>query len=446
MEESRKTIKKLYDQYKPQDFTFGMPGSDNLNPTREILLDTLDKVEKKIQEVTDSIVIKKLQPKQEAEEPITGSRMENPGNSIAGKMNAIKAGSSNSVFESTLPPEYASQLQEALAMLNNIDELAKPLVIECDEILQKYSFDIPDSEELVMDDGLPCQVINTAEKSSDDDSSDDDSSDDEDEDEDEDEDDDCAMIELAWLKIILIICNVIKIIKIIIEYVLSILAQILQIICLAVGAWINPPNVAQIVGIIMAIVMSIIAKIIAYLLKMIFDLLNLDCLSDMTIDMIDQIIEALTSFNSLLGMLDSKTVGLLGGIDLNESLNSAKALIRELLEAKKEAWEEAKEELKKQFDEEHMEQWKDEAINTAINSALSTLSEYVDYNKIEQQVETVIEQGEEAWEQMKRINDDVRDAKIKAQKQSIKFSATAGSPDPSFSMLQKGFFVGAQLG
>src|SRR5574344_327753 len=60
MEEMNSTIKRLYDQYKPQDFKYGAAGSDNLNPQREMLMDQIDAIEKKIQDVTDEIVRKKI--------------------------------------------------------------------------------------------------------------------------------------------------------------------------------------------------------------------------------------------------------------------------------------------------------------------------------------------------------------------------------------------------
>ena len=70
MEETNLTIKRVYDQYDQKDFSYGTEDSFNLNPKREINLDKLDKLAAKIQEVTDNIIQKRIQPPPPPEEKI----------------------------------------------------------------------------------------------------------------------------------------------------------------------------------------------------------------------------------------------------------------------------------------------------------------------------------------------------------------------------------------
>jgi hypothetical protein len=122
---------------------------------------------------------------------------------------------------------------------------------------------------------------------------------------------DCAKIELGWLKILLVIAKIIKILAKIIDFVLGIVMPIIAIIQLAVGAWLNPTNIAKIAQIVAHMVIAIIIMMIAMIIQMIWDLLNLDCIADQVESLIQQIREALSAFSSLASAFNPTAVALL---------------------------------------------------------------------------------------------------------------------------------------
>jgi hypothetical protein len=121
----------------------------------------------------------------------------------------------------------------------------------------------------------------------------------------------CATIELGWLKILLIIAKVIQILAKIIDFVLSIVMPIIAIIQLAVGAWLNPTNIAKIAQIILHMVIAIVVMIIGMIIQLIWDLLNLDCVAAATEALIAEIQKALSAFASIANAFNPTAVALL---------------------------------------------------------------------------------------------------------------------------------------
>jgi hypothetical protein len=154
----------------------------------------------------------------------------------------------------------------------------------------------------------------------------------------------CAMIELTWLKIILIILKVLKILRMIIDIVLSVIVTILQILQWAIGAWLNPPNIALIAQYIVEMVTAIIIMIIAMLLQWLWSLLNLDCIGDITADMLAQIQQAISMFSSIASAFNPNSINLL--LDkLNEVTDPLEAMMDQA-KSKKEEWQKFRNQMK----------------------------------------------------------------------------------------------------
>ena len=118
----------------------------------------------------------------------------------------------------------------------------------------------------------------------------------------------CAAVELGFLKVILTILRVISILKKIVSYALNIAYTVSDIVQLAAGAWLNPTNIGKIIQRVLGRVMAIIQELISNIIKMIWDLLNLDCLSAMTQGYIDQINAALAGINQLKATINVNSV------------------------------------------------------------------------------------------------------------------------------------------
>jgi hypothetical protein len=383
MEESKTTIKKVYSEYYPQDFNYFSEDSTNLNPKREISLDNLDRIVTKLQEVTDDIIRKKIIPP-EPEEPITLANLggDTPAAGIplpkqqllaktGGQGNAIlfpiiNVGLTVDALDKSL--EYMIGTFPVGRLLDTLDA---PPILDCEEILlqftgKKKKSDGSDEEEegeMSADDEDFFSESNDDDSDNDGDSgdsdSDSDSGGDEDEDEsDEEEDSDdadtddedsgvkeCMEIELTWLKIILIILKIIKILKMIIDLVLSILIPILQIVQWAVGAWINPPNIALIIQFIVELVTALIIMIIAWIIQLLWNLLNLDCIADVVASILAQIQEALSAFASIAGAFNPVHINLFLDKFTEEVTDPLQGLIDQA-KSKKEDWQKFREQIK----------------------------------------------------------------------------------------------------
>lgn len=367
----KQTIKRAYDQYKPQDFSVGL---DNLNPKREMLLDKMAEIENKVQELTNDIVRKKIKPKEAPEEKIQAvAGGETPsGSNQFRKAKVDRAGGS-------LFGDIPKDLEVLIgAFPGSIDVLSKPPVIDCDPILQKYDFatDYEVYEEEAEDSSTTTYTykITTSSESTieeDDEENEDDDSPVEDSDGDADE---CASIELTWLKLILIILKIIRILLIIIDQVISTIITIIQIVCLAVGAWLNPPNIAQIVQIILGIVIALVVKMIAMLIQALWDMLNLDCLADQVMEVIAQIQECMDAFKSTLGLLNPEAITFFSDLLVN-GMSDMKDVIKQLLKAKGEAWAEAVDEIRKTFEPENLKKMKDQLEDGVIDGVLSSIGD-----------------------------------------------------------------------
>ena len=366
------TIKRVYDQYHLKDFEYGKVGSDNLNPQREMIKDQVALIEAAVQELTDEIVRKKIRVPKEVEDPIKAvvSGESPTSSSPERRARAKRAGSDTLAIFGDIPEDLELWIG---TFPGSVNELSLPPIIACEEILRKYDFDTGEITEVASpNDGEMTYEISTS--SSDEDDEDDNNNDD---DSNEDSEDnyseqlaECAEIEMEWLKIILAILKIIKILNMILEKVIATVVLVIKIVCLAAGAWINPPNIAQIVKIIVSMVMGLICMIIAKLIQLLFSLLNLDCLADQVMDVLDQIQEAMNAFSSTLGMLDPNTITFLGDL-MKNGMNDLHSIVEELMQSKHEAWEQAKQEIAQTFSKENLKKIQDQMLKEAANAALN---------------------------------------------------------------------------
>ena len=118
----------------------------------------------------------------------------------------------------------------------------------------------------------------------------------------------CALKELAFLKIILMILKIVKILRMICAYVISTIYIVMDIVQLAAGAWLNPTNIAKIANKIIQRVLAAVVMIIFKLIQRLWNLLNLNCISDLTQDLIDQIRSALSMLEEMKSLCDPNSI------------------------------------------------------------------------------------------------------------------------------------------
>jgi hypothetical protein len=154
------------------------------------------------------------------------------------------------------------------------------------------------------------------------------------------------------------------------DLILAILVPILEIVMLALMCWLIPPAAEQLRQRITEMVIALIIMIITRLLAMIFQLLNLDCISDQTMNMISQIKEAMTAFSSIMSVFKEDSVSMMIGNALDQ-LKDPLDSIAEMWEQKKEAWDKMKSEWgigNENFLKDMWDKTKDQIKTGAINS------------------------------------------------------------------------------
>lgn len=335
MDQSKNIIKRVYDEYSPSDYILNTDSSTNLNPQREIPFDQLEIIRQRLQVVTDDIVRRRIARVEEPELPARVSvtpGSTSPKNSPLRQAAQISTGTiglgvlfpvidgPNGGLQHLLEPLIGSFPSELI-----LGELDKPLALDCKEILKQYDFPEDDSNEKDEEDPDSESGSDISPEDSDeegdeeeDNPSEDDNGEDEDDEGEIDEFEACAMIEMVWLKIILIILRIIKILQILMDLILAILVPLLEIVMLALICWIVPPAAEQLRQRITEMVIAIIIMIITRLIQMIWGLLNLDCLTDMTMDLIAQIRTAMSMFYSLMSVFNVKAVNMTIGNTLDQ--------------------------------------------------------------------------------------------------------------------------------
>jgi hypothetical protein len=374
-------MKETYNKYIPSDYEYGTESATTLNPVREVGFSQIEIIRRRLQEVTDDIIRKKIVKEPPPETPISVSL--SPGalpsrNSPLRQAVQINTGSIglNLAFPALDGPVGGPQsLLEAVVgtfpnelMLRDLDG---PLAIDCKEILKAFDFaedddsdDNHDADESGAGNSTVSGIVNPPTTSTPDDSTDDGG-------EDISDYEACAMVEMEWLKIILIILKIIKILQTILDMILAILVPIFEIVMLALMCWLIPPSAEQLRQRITEMVMAIVIMIITKLIQMIFNLLNFDCLCDQTMDIINQIRQALSAFSSLMSVFDISAVTMMFG-NFSDQVKDSWSAVEELLKNKKEAWDKM---IKEWGDPKLLDKmWKntkDQFINGAVDAVAS---------------------------------------------------------------------------
>ena len=204
--------------------------------------------------------------------------------------------------------------------LDIIDNISSPFTVDCDGV----ATEITDKENQEDEDDQNESNDNSGDNEGgegggdDDDDNDDGSSEEAESAQDEKDDEDeananeaimqCALKELAFLKIILMILKIVKILRMICAYVISTIYIVMDIVQLAAGAWLNPTNIAKIANKIIQRVLAAVVMIIFKLIQKLWNLLNLNCISDLTQDLIDQIKSALSMLEEMKSLCDPNSI------------------------------------------------------------------------------------------------------------------------------------------
>lgn len=137
----------------------------------------------------------------------------------------------------------------------------------------------------------------------------------------DDDDDTCDLINLSWLKIILIIVTVLGILVKVLVLIQNIMKAIADIAKDAQLCWINPPSLQSLISYVMQRLGAVIFQIVGMILLKLWAMLNLDCLSDMTMNTIEEINAALSNLMSAIAEVESTALDFKGaGGDLASSI------------------------------------------------------------------------------------------------------------------------------
>ena len=357
-------LNKVYDVYENRDY-FGI-GCDNLNPVREVkssqaeVIDEnqvlnavkirLERVKKTISklrlDIEDSIDAEEATVQMDArgdklpvntgispKEAMIRTKMGTPVDALT-IFGDMPNDSIDSSSIDALEREIQRQIVTIIAFANvsgseSLTNVSSPFTIDCDGVATEITGeeddnDGDDDEEKAKDkenedDSEEEGGSGSGEDDDDDDNDDDDdllenaeAKQDEQDDKDEEEADaaimECALKELAFLRIILMILNIVKILRQICAYVISTIYIVMDIVQLAAGAWLNPTNIAKIANKVIQRVLAAVVMIIFKLIQRLWNLLNLNCISDMTQDLIDQIRAALSALDEVKSLCDPNSI------------------------------------------------------------------------------------------------------------------------------------------
>lgn len=119
--------------------------------------------------------------------------------------------------------------------------------------------------------------------------------------------DGCTKLNFSILKVYYIILLIISLVNMLLNIIFTILELVTQIIAFAGTCWNDPPAIARIVELIVNKVISLVMMILNQLLQLMWDSMNLQCLSDAAKETLKQIRSLQTGF-----------VGFMQGFDRNK--------------------------------------------------------------------------------------------------------------------------------
>ena len=110
---------------------------------------------------------------------------------------------------------------------------------------------------------------------------------------------DCAKYDLQILRIILVVCKIIKVLTLILDPIYAITTQIIELAALACGCWSSPANISEIVQRLIQVVISAATNAVSTLIDKLWKMLGLNCLTETSLDLIDKIQNALTGLGKI---------------------------------------------------------------------------------------------------------------------------------------------------
>lgn len=119
---------------------------------------------------------------------------------------------------------------------------------------------------------------------------------------------DCPELELSWLRIILVVLKIIKILIQVFVTMLNIAKAVAAIAKDAQLCWINPPCLASLISYCLQRVSAIIFQIVGMLLLYLWSLLNFDCISATSVDLVNQINATLAGLSSTFGAIEATAI------------------------------------------------------------------------------------------------------------------------------------------
>lgn len=112
----------------------------------------------------------------------------------------------------------------------------------------------------------------------------------------------CIAKELGILQAILILLKVINTLKKVLLLILSILVPIIKMIAFAAQCWINPPAAGEVIQMVAEKIAALLISVIGEIIQMIWDLLDMDCKTEMVQKVLDEINEVLSGVDSAVNM------------------------------------------------------------------------------------------------------------------------------------------------
>ncbi len=247
-------------------------------------------------------------------EPDTNCKTEYDGNKL--KLSAASLPINASNFNITVFPGYA------IAALKDSNEKALEVITLKDfDDNKKLTLKISTKADDGSSDGIDFNMDNPANSGTD-----------------GDEDKDCALQELAWLKYILAVCDIIKILVNIVSTVLGIVVPLIDMIKQATIAWVDPPMFAAIINDISQKLMSLVFSIIGSLLMKLWALLDFDCVSAEAAEVIVAINEVLAGIQECMGAVDALALEIEGLSGLGDIFNELIANIGKQINDMIAAW------------------------------------------------------------------------------------------------------------
>lgn len=154
----------------------------------------------------------------------------------------------------------------------------------------------------------------------------------------EDDDKTCDEMELTWLKYILAVCEIIKLLVNIVSTVLGIIVPLIDMVKQATIAWVDPPMFAAIINDISQKLMALVFSIIGTLLMKLWSLLDFDCVSANAAEVIAQINEVLAGIQECMGAVDALALEIEGLSGLGDLFQELKKNFQKQFEELKNAW------------------------------------------------------------------------------------------------------------